>query len=156
MATGAALLAQTNPHDNQWAVNMDDKDFLEWMKQNDKRVIYLPAEITVDTVKSLPWLGRKGKNLLGFLLMEIRRQLQGMPAHETPGVPFGRMQLIVEENEEPNATAGNPIGQQVAGVSVLQQRQTAGQKRPNPGGSMCFPTSRLPSKECICASDDLM
>lgn len=112
-----ALLAQANPYDDLWAVNMSEKDFGDWMKKNDKMAIYLPAvAINSKTIDSLPVLGRNGKNLLGYLLMQLRGTLQ--KREQNLASPH-RLALIEEEARPSGADGGVQTSEPIDDVVIL-------------------------------------
>uniref|UniRef100_A0A914H0M4 NADAR domain-containing protein n=1 Tax=Globodera rostochiensis TaxID=31243 RepID=A0A914H0M4_GLORO len=80
LATGDTLLVQTIDRDAFFAAGVGEDAVREWATQNEGKVFKLPIELTSDSVKHIPLVATRGKNVLGVLAMKIRNELRNKKA----------------------------------------------------------------------------
>jgi len=71
--TGDSLLAHAYT-ETFFACGLDKAGMEKWVKENAGKTIQIPSDLTAENVKYIPLMG-KGKNLVGVMLMHIRKQL---------------------------------------------------------------------------------
>ncbi|KAL3076290.1 hypothetical protein niasHS_013561 [Heterodera schachtii] len=79
LATEDALLVQAYDKDSFFAAGMVENGVREWAKENEGKVLKFPSELSDETFKHIPLVG-KGKNLLGVMAMKIRNELRNKNA----------------------------------------------------------------------------
>ncbi|CAD6188602.1 unnamed protein product [Caenorhabditis auriculariae] len=74
LETGNKILVHSYGGDTHFAAGEDQKGVSEWVKKNEGTTIKVPRKATADDVKYFPLIGR-GKNVLGFITMQVREDL---------------------------------------------------------------------------------
>jgi len=107
LRTGDKLLVQTNKFEAFWGVGLDEEEFLAWLAEAPEELsVKCPQEVTAMNASMFGLIG-KGRNLLGHVIMGVRRQVV---ADLAVAAELTQLRLTSVENREEEKEALEPIG----------------------------------------------